>query len=155
MNIWNIIGLIEHMIESKWRITKDFYDKKRQEYRAKQDEIKSKMDNLQNTDEEYYITASYILSLANRAYDLFLNSEPEIKRQLLKLLLQNCEIDNGSLRYTLNYPFSAIFSYTKNHNWLPLYDVFRNLKKELEIDLNTLKHFFESSKITSLCHNNS
>ncbi len=76
------------------------------------------MDNLQQADEEYYITASYILSLANRAYDLFLSSEPDIKRQLLKLLLQNCEINNGSLRYTLNYPFSAIFSYTKSNNWL-------------------------------------
>ena len=36
---------------------------------------------------------------------------------------------------------------------LPLYDVFRHLKKEIEIDLNTLKSFFERSKITSLCHN--
>ena len=94
------------------------YDKKRQEFRDKQVEIKNSMDRLQNADEEYYITASYILNLANRAYDLFLSSEPDIKRQLLKLLLQNCEINNGSLRYTLNYPFSTIFKYTKSHNWL-------------------------------------
>lgn len=107
------------------------YNKKHQEYRAKQEEIQNKMDNLQKADEEYYLTASYILSLANRACDLFLSSEPEIKRQLLKLLLQNCEIDNGNLRYTLNYPFSTIFSYTKSHKWLPLYDVFRNFKQEL------------------------
>ena len=69
-------------------------------------------------DEEYYVTASYMLSLANRAYDLLLSSEPAIKRQLLKLLLQNCGIDHGSLRYTLNYPFSAIFNFTNSHNWL-------------------------------------
>jgi len=94
------------------------YNKKQQEYRAKQEEVKQKMDSLQKADEEYYVTAFYILSLANRAYDLFLSSEPAIKRQLLKLLLQNCEIDHGSLRYTLNYPFSAIFSYTKSHSWL-------------------------------------
>ena len=94
------------------------YDKKYQEYRTRQNEIKYKIDNLDKADNEYYITASYILSLVNRAYDLFLSSEPMIKRQLLKLLLQNCEIDNGNLRYTLNYPFSEIFSYTKRHNWL-------------------------------------
>ncbi len=134
-------------------ITKDFYIKKQEDYRLKQYQIKQKMDNLQNADEEYYITASYILSLANRASDLFLSSELTIKRQLLKLLLQNCEIDHGSLRYTLNYPFSAIFNYTQSHKWLPLYDLFRNLKQELEIDLNILKRFFESSKTTSLCHN--
>ncbi len=100
------------------RITQDLYNKKQQEYRAKQVEIKNNMDRLQKADEEYYITASYILKLTNRAYDLFLSSEPDIKRQLLKLLLQNCEINNGSLRYTLNYPFSAIFNYTKSHKWL-------------------------------------
>lgn len=79
-------------------ITQDVYDKKQQEFRSKQDEIKRKIDRLQKADEDYYITASYILILANRASDLFMKSEPKIKRQLLKLLLQNCEIDNGSLR---------------------------------------------------------
>jgi hypothetical protein len=92
------------------------YNKKQQEYRAKQEEIEKKMKNLQQADEEYYITASYILSLANRTYDLFLSSRLTIKRQVLKLLLQNCEIDNRSLRYALNYPFATIFSYTKSHN---------------------------------------
>ena len=134
-------------------ITRDIYIKKQEDYRFKQDQIKQKMDNLQNADEEYYITASFILSLANRAHDLFLSSELAIKRQLLKLLLQNCEISHGSLRYTLNYPFSAIFSYTKSHSWLPLYDVFRNLKQEFDIDLNSLKRFFEGSKTPSLCQN--
>lgn len=101
-----------------WWITKDIYIKKQEDYRFKQDQIKQKMDNLQNADEEYYITASYILSLANRAYDLFISSEPEIKRQLLKLVLQNCEIKDASLTYKLNYPFSTIFKFTKSHNWL-------------------------------------
>ena len=68
-----------------WRITKDFYNKKRQEYRIKQEEIQKKMSNLQKTDEEYYITASYILSLANHAYSLFMSSEREVKRQQLIL----------------------------------------------------------------------
>lgn len=95
------------------------YDKKLQEFRDKQDEIKNSMDRLQKADEEYYITATYILNLAKRAYDLFLSSEPDIKRQLLKLVLQNCEIKDASLTYKLNYPFSTIFNYTKSHNWLP------------------------------------
>jgi len=34
---------------------------------------------------------------------------------------------------------------------LPLYDVFRHLKQELEIDLNSLKRLFEGSKTPSLC----
>ena len=69
------------------------------------------MDNLQKADEEYYIPASYMLSLANKAYDLFLSSEPDIKRQLLRLLFQNCEIDNVNLIYTLNYPVPSLLSF--------------------------------------------
>ena len=107
-----------HKTDCKRRITQGLYNKKQQEYRAKQEEIEKKMKSLQQADEEYYITASYILSLANRAYDLFLSSELTIKRQLLKLLLQNCEIKDASLTYKLNYPFSTIFNYTKSHNWL-------------------------------------
>ena len=42
-------------------------------------------------------------------------------------------------------------TFTKRYNWFPLYDVFRHLKQELEIDLNSLKRFFESSKTPSLC----
>ena len=60
------------------------YDRKYQEYRAKQKEIKNKIDNLDKADHEYYITASYLLSLVSRAHGLFLSSEPMIKRQLFK-----------------------------------------------------------------------
>ena len=95
------------------------YNKKYQEYRFKQEELQKKMSNLQKADEDYYITASYILSLANRAYDLFLSSELEVKRQILKLVLQNCKVEDAKLRYSLRYPFSAILSYTKSHKWLP------------------------------------
>ena len=98
------------------------------------------MYDLQTADEEYYITANYIVTLANRAYDLFLSSEPDIKRQLLKLVLQNCEIDNGSLRYTLNYPFSAIFDCVKRSAWLPGQD--SNLRDPL-IGLNGLSDDYE------------
>ena len=36
-------------------------------------------------DEEYYITASYLLELASRSYELFMGSEPEQKRQIITL----------------------------------------------------------------------
>jgi len=36
--------------------------------------------------------------------------------------------------------------------WLPLYDVFRHLKQELDIDLNSLIRFFEGSKMTLPCY---
>ncbi|MCD6226134.1 hypothetical protein J7J95_03640, partial [bacterium] len=58
-------------------------------FREKINEIDSKLANLQKAEDEYYITANYLLELANRAYELFKSSEVEEKRQLLKLILQN------------------------------------------------------------------
>lgn len=43
----------------------------------------------QEAEDNYYITAKYILDLASRAYDLFVSSEVEERRQLIKLILQN------------------------------------------------------------------
>ncbi len=40
----------------------------------------------------------------------------------------------------------------KIQEWI-IYDLFRNLKNELEIDLNSLKRFFEGSKTLSFCQN--
>jgi hypothetical protein len=43
-----------------------------------------KIERLSGADEEYYVTSEYLLQLANRAYDLFMSSEAEEKRQLFK-----------------------------------------------------------------------
>jgi len=72
-----------------WRITESYYNKKREELRAKQKGIFDKISRLGFADEEYYLTSEYLLQLANRAYDLFISSEAKEKRQLLKLTLQN------------------------------------------------------------------
>ena len=77
---------IEVMYEDKLNgsITESFYNKKREEYRLKQKEITQNIARLSGADEEYYITSEYLLQLANRAYDLFMSSEAEEKRQLFK-----------------------------------------------------------------------
>ena len=70
-------------------------------------------------DEEYYLTSEYLLQLANRAYDLFMSSEPEEKRQLLKLTLQNLRIEGNSVEFELVKPFDKVFACTKRQSWLP------------------------------------
>ncbi len=42
------------VLECRQRITQGLYNKKQQEYRAKQEEIKRERDRLQKADEEYY-----------------------------------------------------------------------------------------------------
>lgn len=76
------------------------------------------MDNLQQADDEYYVSASYLLQLANRAAELFERSELEEKRILLKMVLQNAVLDGRTVRYDLLKPFDQIFFYASRSMWL-------------------------------------
>ena len=104
-----------------WGITESFYNRKREEYRAKQRDISDQISRLGFADEEYYVTSEYLLQLANRAYDLFLSSKAEGKRQLLKLTLQNLRIEGNSVKFELAKPFDKVFACTTRQTWLPLF----------------------------------
>ena len=103
----------------RWRITQSDYNKKREEFRAKQKGISDKITKLGFADEEYYLTSEYLLQLANRAYDLFLSSEAEEKRQLLKLTLQNLKLEGKKVEFELVEPFDKVFACAGSQSWLP------------------------------------
>ncbi|MCD6225468.1 recombinase zinc beta ribbon domain-containing protein [bacterium] len=100
-------------------ITEDEYNKFYTRFREKINEIDGKLASLQKAEDEYYITANYLLELANRAYELFKSSEAEEKRQLLKLVLQNCTLKGRKLQFTLKKPFDSILFCASRQAWLP------------------------------------
>ena len=116
----------ENRIERAWEdkidgsITESYYEKKRKEYRAKQKAINKKIEKLQFADEEYYITSSYLLKLAENAGKVFESSEAHEKRLLLKMALQNLELKGKKARYDWIKPFDKIAFYASRQSWLPL-----------------------------------
>ena len=76
------------------------------------------MNKLQKADEEYYITCGYLLKLASKAGELFESSEPDEKREILKLLLQNCTLNGSSVCYDLKKPFDTLFDLGTRQIWL-------------------------------------
>ncbi|MDP2649770.1 MAG: hypothetical protein Q8P10_02910, partial [bacterium] len=80
--------------------------------------IRQKQANLEKADENYYTNASTLLELANRAYELFLGSELDEKRQLLGFALQNATFDGEKLDFTLKKPFDTLALCSKRQNWL-------------------------------------
>lgn len=104
------------------RITADGYDKMYTGFRATIDEIDSKLSNLQKAEDDYYLTSKYLLELTQRAYDLFISSEIEEKRQLLKLILQNSRLDGRLVRYDVLKPFDTLVNYADNKLVLPRED---------------------------------
>ena len=60
--------------------------------------------------------------LANRAYNLFISSEAEEKRQLLKLTLQNLKLEGKKVEFELVKPFDKVFACAGSQSWLPELD---------------------------------
>lgn len=112
--------MIETIYEDRviGRITPEQYDKKCIEYRAKQEQLNRKMINLQMADESYYLASEYILNLTKRAKELFMSSEIQKRRELLKLVVQNPKLNGKKVEFTLNTPFLEIAERAKCSEWL-------------------------------------
>ena len=99
-------------------ITKAVYDEKLKEYKEKQHDIDLQLQDHTSADENYYITASTIFSLAKRAKVLFESSEIEEKRAILNYLLQNCTANGKKLEFSLRSPFNYILEFGNQPSWL-------------------------------------
>ncbi len=87
---------------------------------------------MQKADEDYYLTATYILKLANRAPEIFESSEPEVKRQILKIVLQNCVVNDAALVPTIRNPFGLFAKGASRTKWLPRVGSLTLLRKKLQ-----------------------
>lgn len=90
-------------------ITEDEYAKFRQRWRNDQKKAEKILARIREADEEYYITVQYLLQLASRSYEIFMGSEPEEKRRIIQMTLQNLQIKDGELVYEWQKPFDSIF----------------------------------------------
>ena len=102
----------------KGRITEEGYDKFFQSLRDKITEIDTRLSMLQDAEDNYYITAKYLLELAKHAYDLFIRSEVEERRQLVKLVLQNLRVEGKTVRYEAVKPFDTILNFNNSQSVL-------------------------------------
>jgi hypothetical protein len=46
--------------------------------------------------------------LASRSFELFTGSEPDEKREIIQMALQNLSLNDGKLEYTMQKPFDSI-----------------------------------------------
>ncbi len=98
------------------------YDKKMKELKEEQYAITQKMEEYTQADENYHVIANTVFSLANRAQEIFERSEPNEKRQLLNLLLQNCRLSGKKLVFDVRSPFNTILETAHQPLGLPLPD---------------------------------
>ena len=58
--------------------------------------------------------AVQVFELANQAYDLFIEEEPQERRALLEVLLSNCDMAGGVLTPTYRKPFNLLVELAKS-----------------------------------------
>lgn len=90
-------------------IDEGLFQRKMKEFTERKMQIIEDMKAYTKADENYYITANLVLNLAKRAGEIFRSSEIDEKRELLKLVFQNFELDGKKLLLTLREPFNLIF----------------------------------------------
>lgn len=100
-------------------ITKDLYEEIRQKSQSEIDKIKTKMDQLDYAEKEYYMTTTRLVELGSRSADIFSRSKPTEKRALINFVLQNATMDDKKLRYEAKFPFNMVLKYAPSSSWLP------------------------------------
>jgi len=100
------------------QIDSETYKFKLEEFKKKQSGLLAGMQAYVDTDESVIITAKTVLDLAKRAKELFLSSNIEEKRQLLKFVHSNFLLDSGKLHWELREPFSMIVKVGGTPVWL-------------------------------------
>ena len=63
---------------------------------------------LTSDNKSFQVTASYLLDLAQRAEQLFKESDEALQQKLLEYVLSNIELNDKKLSYILNDPFRTI-----------------------------------------------
>lgn len=99
------------------RITTDEYDNLVKEFKQKQENVLTQIQDHDKADENYYLTAPKILTLSQRAYEIFVSSKPEEKRKLLGSLLWNSKLEGKKLSFNLKQPYDSIYLCSKSQLW--------------------------------------
>ncbi|MCK5632910.1 recombinase family protein [bacterium] len=101
----------------KGKIDEKKFDSFHELFIKEKENINSRLMQLQDAENNYYITAKYVLELTNKAHDLFLGSEVEERRQLLTLVLQNLKLDGKKVLWELQKPFDLMVKATDSNQW--------------------------------------
>jgi len=99
-----------HTLRIDLSITQEVYDATLLEVKDQQATINDELSELTITDHKYHLTANSVLRLAKRAGELFKRSSPAEKRELLKMVLSNPQLNGKKLEYSIRSPFQAILN---------------------------------------------
>lgn len=99
-------------------ITKSEYDIKARELKERQHELAIMINNHEAGDDSFKTTVESLFSLASRAYEIFMSSKIEQKRQLIAFVFSNLRLRGAKLEYSLRNPFDMMVGRRTHQDWL-------------------------------------
>lgn len=89
-------------------------------------EIEDKIKRVEKVENDFYITAGYIIELTKHSSQLFECSEEDERRLLIKTVLLNIRWNGEKLLYEYNSPFDLIVQLNEGTTWGRLWEEIRN-----------------------------
>ncbi len=95
-------------------ITKEMFNDKLKEYKARQSELEMEMSKHTDADENFYTAVNTVLHLSKRAKEIFESSKVEEKKQILNFILQNLLLNDKKLVFTIREPFNTMVKFNES-----------------------------------------
>lgn len=103
-------------------ISYDLWEELRAKYTGEQERIQNTLGAHLNANQSYYDEDVRILELANKAHSLYLRQNHQKRAKLLRTLLSDCSLKDGTLCFSYKKPFDMIAKGLDQKNWRPQRD---------------------------------
>ena len=103
-------------------ITPEQYNENNERYAEELNTLQRQESHLDSADQNFYVTVGYLLELFKNAKTLYARANTDEKREILKLLLSNIELDGKNIIFTLKKPFDTLVSISNGSLWLGMRD---------------------------------
>ena len=104
------------------KVTDEFYENTVDKWQEELSQIKESMRRHENGDANYLSQGIHILELCNKAHRLYLRQTPMKRTKLLRYILSNCTLVDGSLTPTYRKPFDLLAKGLSRSEMLPRED---------------------------------
>lgn len=99
-------------------ITQEEYSDKKNEIEEELHSVKVRLEAHSKADSTFITTVESLFTIVSKANELFQSSKVEQKRQIINLLLSNCELKNKKLVYSIRKPFNILIELNGHKPWL-------------------------------------
>ncbi|PQJ80670.1 recombinase family protein [Polaribacter porphyrae] len=136
----HIDSLFDKYTKPNSPISDEMYNSKLITLKERQQAVSTHLESQTDKDEQYHINVRKILSLSQKAHELFMSSETELKRGLINFSLSNLMLDGKKLYFTIRSPFKELVNAKTCNELGQLCNTFRTINlQSISKDLDFLK----------------